>query len=159
MLYWAVVRESQKMSVSPEPAQRERGEREMERRDMVWRQIEGRGVQNRAVLDALMKVERHLFVPEDMQAEAYADYPLPIGEGQTISQPYIVGLMTELLEPEKDNRVLEIGTGSGYQAAILAEIVSEVYTIEIVPKLGESAQAKLKELGIQTILVPPKGKH
>jgi protein-L-isoaspartate(D-aspartate) O-methyltransferase len=123
------------------------------REAMVVQQIERRGVSNPAVLHAMRAVARHRFVPEDYVGQAYNDHPLPIGYGQTISQPYIVAWMTELLELESDYRVLEIGTGSGYQAAVLAEIVDEVYTIEIVPELEESARIRLQELGYENIQV------
>jgi len=123
------------------------------RQDMVNSQILAREIKDNAVLDAMRKVKRHLFVPDEMKPYSYTDGPLPIGEGQTISQPYIVAIMTELLEPKKDDKVLEIGTGSGYQAAILAEIVKEVYTIEIVPKLAKTAEERLKELGYKNITV------
>lgn len=135
------------------PEDREKGVWAMKRKKMVQSQIEARGVHQRTVLDALMKVERHQFVPESQRSQSYADYPLPIGENQTISQPYIVALMTELLDPEKDDKILEIGTGSGYQAAILGEIVGEVYTIEIVESLGLRAKALLEELGYENIHV------
>ena len=102
------------------------------REQMVREQIEARGIRDPRVLAALRKVPRHLFVPPEEQDEAYADYPLAIGHGQTISQPYVVAYMTEALELKPRDRVLEIGTGSGYQAAILAELVAEVYSIEIV---------------------------
>jgi protein-L-isoaspartate(D-aspartate) O-methyltransferase len=115
--------------------------------DMVEHQIMARGVKNSRVIGAMMKVPRHRFVPEDKRYRAYDDGPLPIGEGQTISQPYIVALMTELLEPQKGDVVLEIGTGSGYQAAVLAEIVDTVYSIEIICKLQERADSTLKALG------------
>ncbi|MBN1355012.1 protein-L-isoaspartate(D-aspartate) O-methyltransferase [bacterium] len=118
----------------------------MQRKQMVRSQIEARGVRNQEVLKALLKVERHLFVPENVRYQSYLDGPLPIGEGQTISQPYIVALMTELLEPDSGMKVLEIGTGSGYQAAILGELCKEVYTIEIVPSLYASATATLEKL-------------
>jgi len=123
------------------------------RQEMVDSQIAAREIKDKAVLDAMRKVKRHLFVPDEMKSYSYTDGPLPIGEGQTISQPYIVAIMTELLEPKKDDKVLEIGTGSGYQAAILAEIVKEVYTIEIVPKLAKTAEERLKELGYKNITV------
>jgi len=123
------------------------------RNDMVERQIKMRGINNKSVLDAMIKVERHLFVPEYYKDNAYSDYPLPIGEGQTISQPYIVALMTQCLEPQKDHKVLEVGTGSGYQAAVLAEIVKEVYTIEIVESLAKSAKERLKNLGYENVEV------
>lgn len=103
---------------------------ERQRHDMVRTQIEARGVTDPKVLFALRKVPRHLFVSEAMRDQAYGDFPLPIGEQQTISQPYIVAEMTQALQPNEDDRILEIGTGSGYQAAVLAEIVFRVYTIE-----------------------------
>ena len=123
------------------------------RLEMVSTQIEARGVKDKAVLAALRKVPRHRFVPAMWQGRAYTDGPLPIGEGQTISQPYIVGWMTELIEPTKKMRVLEIGTGSGYQAAVLAECVGEVDTIEVVPALGKKAKGLLGELGYRNIQV------
>lgn len=112
------------------------------RERMVSRQIEARGVRDRHVLKAMRTVRRHQFVPEHMRVAAYEDHALPIGEGQTISQPYIVAVMTEAIEPRPDMKILEIGTGSGYQAAILAELCGSVYTIEIVESLGKRA-AKL----------------
>lgn len=124
-----------------------------ERQKMVDEQLSSRGINNDAVLEAMRKVHRHKFVPKDLQSNAYDDGPLPIGYGQTISQPYIVALMTQELQLEKDARVLEIGTGSGYQAAILAEIVKEVYTAEIVPELASVAEARLKELGYKNVEV------
>lgn len=123
------------------------------RENMVTRQIEGRGISDPAVLAAMRRIPRHRFVPEDYLHQAYADHPLPIGYGQTISQPYIVAWMTELLELEPDFRVMEIGTGSGYQAAVLAEIVAEVYTIEIISELADSAEARLKDLGYDNVHV------
>jgi len=120
---------------------------------MVRRQIVARGVRDKRVLAAMRKVRRHLFVPARHQAEAYADHPLPIGEGQTISQPYIVALMTEALRVGPRARVLEIGTGSGYQAAVLAEVAGQVYSIEIVEKLGQRAGALLKKLGYKNVHV------
>ena len=110
-----------------------------------------RGIRDERVLSALLKVPRHLFVPEELRDRAYVDAPLPIGEGQTISQPYIVALMTEALELDEDSRVLEIGTGSGYQAAILAEIAKEVYTVERIPALLERAKRILEALGYDNI--------
>jgi len=118
-----------------------------QREAMVTTQIEARGVADQRVLEAMRSVPRHLFVPEQDRARSYADYPLPIGEGQTISQPYIVALMTELLEVSPGEKVLEIGTGSGYQAAILAEIGAEVFSIEIITVLGERARRTLADLG------------
>jgi protein-L-isoaspartate(D-aspartate) O-methyltransferase len=123
------------------------------REKMVESQIKSRGVRDPRVLSTMLKVERHLFVPKEFQNSAYSDQPLPIGEGQTISQPYIVALMTELLELKGGERVLEVGTGSGYQAAILAELAAEVYTIEIVEKLASAAQKVLLEIGYQNIKV------
>ena len=117
------------------------------RLEMVRTQIRARGISDPAVLRAMEKVPRHLFVPEKYLAEAYNDYPLPIGEGQTISQPYIVALMTQLLVLKPGDRVLEIGTGSGYQAAILAEMVDEVYSVEIIESLSRAARARLDALG------------
>lgn len=121
------------------------------REEMVRVQIESRGIKDRAVLDAMRKVPRHRFVPDSIRARAYEDNPLPIGEGQTISQPYIVAWMTELIGPKKGMRVLEIGTGSGYQAAVLAELVDEVDTIEVVPGLGRRAEGLLRDLGYRNI--------
>ena len=122
-----------------------------ERENMVKFQIEERGIKNQAVLAAMRKVPRHKLLTVDHIDEAYGDFPLPIGHGQTISQPYIVALMTELIQPQAEHRVLEIGTGSGYQAAILAEIVSEVYTIEIIEDLLEKAERKLCVIGYRNI--------
>ena len=123
------------------------------REKMVETQIKARGVKDPRVLSALLKVERHRFVPEEYLGSAYSDQPLPIGEGQTISQPYIVALMTELLELKGNEKVLEIGTGSGYQAAVLAELAKEVYTIEIIEPLASKARNRLLELGYQNIKV------
>jgi protein-L-isoaspartate(D-aspartate) O-methyltransferase len=118
---------------------------------MVKDQIEKRGISNKAVLKAMRNVKRHQFVPNEKISEAYYDRPLPIGYGQTISQPYIVAYMTEVIQPQPEFKVLEIGTGSGYQAAVLAEIVKEVYTIEIVTELGNSATERLKKLGYNKV--------
>jgi protein-L-isoaspartate(D-aspartate) O-methyltransferase len=120
---------------------------------MVKNQIEARGVSDQRVLDAMRKVERHKFIPGHEVASAYEDHPLPIGHGQTISQPYIVALMTELCNLDGDEKVLEIGTGSGYQAAILSLLAKEVYSIEIVEPLGKSARLKLAELGYHNIFI------
>ena len=114
---------------------------------MVTTQIARRGVKDKKVLDAMRKVPRHEFVRPRDRRHAYDDSPLPIGHGQTISQPYIVAFMTELLDPKLKHKVLEIGTGSGYQAAVLAELASEVYTIEIIKELGKSAKERLARLG------------
>ncbi|MBI4428853.1 MAG: protein-L-isoaspartate(D-aspartate) O-methyltransferase [Ignavibacteriales bacterium] len=123
------------------------------RERMVREQISARGVSDTATLRAMRTVPRHNFVPLQRIGDAYGDFPLPIGEGQTISQPYIVALMTELIKPGRGQHVLEIGTGSGYQAAVLAEIVDSVFTIEIVPQLAQSAAARLKRLGYGNVLV------
>ena len=122
------------------------------REKMVTKQIEARGVSDFRVLEAMRKVPRHLFVGEALQDQAYGDFPLPIGEGQTISQPYIVAEMTEALELTQDDRVLEIGTGSGYQTAILAEIAFRVYTIERVRPLFIRARKLLDELGYHNVV-------
>jgi len=123
------------------------------RKDMVESQIKRRGIADERVLEAMNKVERHLFIDEKLWNSAYNDYPLPIGYGQTISQPYIVAYMTEKAGINADSRVLEIGTGSGYQAAVLAEIAKEVYTIEIVEPLAEHAKRIVKRLGLTNIKV------
>ena len=120
---------------------------------MVERQIRRRGVTDRPVLDAMERVPRHEFVPDRLKDQAYGDFPLSIGCGQTISQPYIVALMSECLALEPGDRVLEIGTGSGYQAAILAEIVAEVYTVEILRPLADEAAERLRRLGYTNVHV------
>ncbi|MCG9972514.1 protein-L-isoaspartate(D-aspartate) O-methyltransferase [Christiangramia crocea] len=124
---------------------------ERDRQQMVDRQIEARGITNKATLSAMRKVERHRLVPKEQVKNAYQDRPLPIGHGQTISQPYMVAYMTEIIRPGPGMKVLEIGTGSGYQAAVLAEAVDEVYTIEIIESLGKSAEEKLNKLGYDNI--------
>ncbi|MBN2326221.1 MAG: protein-L-isoaspartate(D-aspartate) O-methyltransferase [Candidatus Omnitrophica bacterium] len=126
---------------------------ERSRTRMVNTQIKRRGITDQRILDAMLKVERHRFVPKEMIQYAYEDHPLPIGNDQTISQPYIVAIMTYLLKPKETDVVLEIGTGSGYQAAVLAEIVKDVYTIEIVEPLGKRAIKLLKELNYDNIHV------
>jgi protein-L-isoaspartate(D-aspartate) O-methyltransferase len=123
------------------------------RRRMVEEQIAARGIQNKRVLAAMGSVLRHCFVPPDDLPWAYSDGPLPIGHGQTISQPYIVALMTELLEVEASDRVLEIGTGSGYQAAVLGALAAEVHTVEFIPELARPAEKTLTELGFTTVQV------
>lgn len=123
------------------------------RQEMVRKDIESRGIRDKKVLDAMLKVPRHLFVDKTQTDKAYNDHPLPIGEGQTISQPYVVALMTEAVSLKGGERVLEIGTGSGYQAAVLAEITSEVFTIEIKKGLYETVQDRLKGLGYRNIRV------
>ena len=123
-----------------------------QREKMVHTQIEGRGIHDYRVLEAMRKVPRHLFVGEALQDQAYGDFPLPIGEGQTISQPYIVAEMTQALELTKDDRVLEIGTGSGYQTAILAELAFRVYTIERLRELFIKARKLLDKLGYHNVI-------
>jgi protein-L-isoaspartate(D-aspartate) O-methyltransferase len=118
-----------------------------QRQRMVERQLVTRGISDARVLAAMAKVPREEFIPGEQRGDAYSDSPLPIGHGQTISQPYIVAFMTEQLRPKQSDRVLEVGTGSGYQAAILAELVSEVYSIEIVAPLGKNAEGTLQRLG------------
>lgn len=121
------------------------------REKMVRSQIESRGIKDQRVLEAMKKVPRHQFVPQNSREFAYHDEPLPIGEGQTISQPYIIAYMTEVLKLKEKDEVLEIGTGSGYQAAVLAEIVSKVYSIEAIQSLSRKAQQTLKDLGYTNI--------
>ncbi len=123
------------------------------RSDMVEYQIRRRGISDTSVLSAMETVERHRFVPADIAGLAYNDSPLSIGYGQTISQPYIVAFMTEILHPEPGDRILEVGTGSGYQAAVLAQICDSVFTIEVVPQLGRRAESTLQELGYTNIRV------
>jgi len=125
------------------------------RKAMVERQLKGPGreIKSERVLKAMGQVRRHEFVPEELRSRAYDDRPLPIGHGQTISQPYIVAFMTEKLDPQPGDRVLEIGTGSGYQAAVLAELVKEVYSIEIVKPLAERAKATLEKQGCDKVTV------
>jgi protein-L-isoaspartate(D-aspartate) O-methyltransferase len=124
-----------------------------ERKKMVEQQIMARGVKGKKVLDAMESVRRHMFVPKEYRIYSYYDQPLPIGLGQTISQPYIVALMTEMLDVDNEDIVLEIGTGSGYQAAVLSTIVKELYTIEIIEALGLRAEEKLKDLGYDNVNV------
>jgi len=123
------------------------------RERMVKEQIEKRGIKDENVLQAMLKVPRHEFVPESLKSRAYEDTPLPIGFGQTISQPYIVALMTELLKIKMGDKVLEVGTGSGYQAAILSELTDKVYTVEIIEELGEIARKRFARLGYKNIKV------
>ncbi len=124
---------------------------DMLRNRMVKEQLIRRGIRDKKVLDVMRKIPRHLFVPAAQRKRAYGDHPLPIGEGQTISQPYVVALMTEALKLKPTDRVLEIGTGSGYQAAVLAETVKDVYTIEIRERLAKRAEELLHELGYKNI--------
>jgi protein-L-isoaspartate(D-aspartate) O-methyltransferase len=144
--------ESQRTGASGPKEDPKEGFRIMRER-MVETQIKARGVTDPRVLSVMLKVERHLFVPAENRSSAYADQPLPIGEGQTISQPYIVALMTELLGLKGDEKVLEVGTGSGYQAAILGELAREVYTIEIVERLASSSRDLLSRLAYKNITV------
>jgi len=123
------------------------------RLQMVETQIKARNIKDPQVLSSMKKVPRHLFVPEEYISSAYEDRPLPIGMKQTISQPYIVAFMTEAIQPKASHRILEIGTGSGYQAAVLAEIVKEVYTLEIIPELGENAAILLNNLHYNNVHV------
>jgi len=123
------------------------------RESMVNDQIVARGIRHEGVLRAMRATPRHLFVPEDRMPSAYEDRPLPIGNGQTISQPYIVAYMTELLQPDGSGTVLEVGTGSGYQAAVLSPLYRKVYTIEIIPELAESAKTRLRNLGFSNVEV------
>jgi protein-L-isoaspartate(D-aspartate) O-methyltransferase len=118
---------------------------------MVAAQIEARGIKDKRVIEALRRVPRHLFVPQELRPQSYNDEPLPIGEGQTISQPYIVAYMTEALALKGNEKVLEIGTGSGYQTAVLADLAREVWTVEIVTSLSSRAQSVLKELGVTNV--------
>ncbi|MBK9169527.1 MAG: protein-L-isoaspartate(D-aspartate) O-methyltransferase [Bryobacterales bacterium] len=123
------------------------------RETMVRQQIQARGVRNPAVLKAMRETPRHLFVPALWRAKAYDDQPLPISHGQTISQPYIVAAMTDLLDVDPAHRVLEIGTGSGYQAAVLSGLVKQVFTMEVVPELAETSRALLQQLGYANVQV------
>jgi len=124
-----------------------------DRSDMVESQIKRRGINNERVLQAFRTIPRHLFVPEKYQADAYADHPLPIGKGQTISQPYIVALMTSTLKLMGNEKVLEIGTGSGYQTAVLANLVKEVHSVERISQLSDLAERNLRVLGMDNIFL------
>ncbi len=123
------------------------------RKRMVERDLRGRGIKDPRVLEAMYLVPRHLFVPRRHRSQAYQDRPVPIGKGQTISQPYVVALMTELLTLKGNERVLEVGTGSGYQAAVLSQLAREVYTIEIIPSLAAKAEERLLRLGYGNVQV------
>jgi protein-L-isoaspartate(D-aspartate) O-methyltransferase len=123
------------------------------RERMVLNQLKGRGIRDEHVLQAMRTVPRHRFVPEELRSRAYGDHPLPIGEGQTISQPYMVAFMTEQLQVEPQHVVLEIGTGSGYQAAVLAELVTRVISIERIPELADRARQALDELGYRNVVI------
>jgi protein-L-isoaspartate(D-aspartate) O-methyltransferase len=120
---------------------------------MVVQQLASRDITDERVLDVMGRVPRHQFVPPPWQEQAYDDRPLPIGEGQTISQPYIVALMTQLADPKRDSKALDVGTGSGYQAAVLAELAKEVYSIEIVESLADAARRRLQSLGYKNVTV------
>jgi len=120
---------------------------------MIREQIASRGIKNPEVLRGMGEIPRHLFVPANVREQAYEDRPVPIGHGQTISQPFIVGFMTELLDVQGRHRILEIGTGSGYQAAILSKLAREVFTMEIVPELAQSAEVLFRRLGYKNIFV------
>jgi len=126
---------------------------EEERLRMVKQQIKGRGVYDSKVLAAMQKVPRHQFVPEEKQTSAYGDFPLPIGEGQTVSQPYMVAIMTEALDLSGDEKILEVGTGSGYQAAVLSELADKVVSVERIATLADSAQKRLFELQYNNVKV------
>lgn len=121
------------------------------RHRMVEEQIRSRGITNADVLKVMENVPRHLFIPEEYQAQAYEDTPLPIGQDQTISQPYIVGLMSSLLELTGNETILEIGTGSGYQTAVLAQLAATIYTVEIIPDIGDHARRTLRQLGYRNV--------
>jgi protein-L-isoaspartate(D-aspartate) O-methyltransferase len=128
-------------------------DRQADRRRMVETQMKARGIRDARVLDAMGRVPRHRFVPDSVSGSAYEDHPLPIGHGQTISQPYIVALMTELAQTKPAAKALDIGTGSGYQAAVLGELCQQVYSIEIVEELAKEARARLVKLGYENIVV------
>jgi len=123
------------------------------RKEMVNKQIVANGIRNPQIIKAMLKVPRHLFVPEELIDRAYDDTPLPIGYNQTISQPFIVAYMTDLAKPSKNKNALEIGTGSGYQAAVLAELIDSVYSIEIIPELAKEAAERLSRLGYRNVVV------
>ncbi len=151
ILFFNVCRETSKQEVNDHEKMSPEDRFRQQRLEMVDKQIVSRGVKDALVISSMRKVPRHEFIPPDLHDYAYADHPLPIGENQTISQPYIVALMTELLQLKGGEKVLEIGTGSGYQAAVLAEIAGEVYSIEIIPLLFQHAQTTLSRLGYQNI--------
>ena len=141
------------LSQTPSSEQGRESEFAQARRQMVERDLRARGIKDPRVLGAMALVPRHLFVDERLRGSAYQDHPLPIGEGQTISQPYVVALMTELLELKAGERVLEIGTGSGYQAAVLGRLAKEVYTVEIVSSLAEKAKERLARLDYNNVWI------
>ncbi len=154
ILLTAVVLAATLVRLAAQDEVRWRQQREQMVRDTIERPRDGRQpVREPRVLDAMRRIPRHEFVPDRLRAQAYEDHPIPIGYGQTISQPYIVAIMTALLDPQPGHRVLELGTGSGYQAAVLSPLVKEVYTIEIVAPLGESASLRLARLGYDNVYV------
>ncbi len=139
-------------ATNPQPAMNEHLEDAFFlRQDMVDRQLRARGIRDEHVLQAMTSVPRHSFIPGDDLKTAYGDHPVTIGYRQTISQPYIVAMMTELIRPQPGARILDVGTGSGYQAAVLAELVAEVFTVEIIPELAEAARERLLGLGYRNI--------
>ncbi len=139
--------------LSPGSASAEEYDYAPERREMVLSQIEARGIKDKRVLEAMLKVKRHLFVPEGMKPYAYQDSALPAEKNQTISQPYIVALMTELAQIKPQDKVLEVGTGTGYQAAVLSELTKKVFTLELIKELADKAQERLAKLGYSHIQV------
>ncbi len=141
------------LSCDPGAGARDEAEQARARLRMVTDQLEARGIKDPLTLEAMREVPRHLFVPASVAADAYADHPLPIGHGQTISQPFIVAFMTEALGLKKGATVLEVGTGSGYQAAVLGKIAGHVYSIEIVPALADEARERLSRLGFDHVEV------
>ena len=146
--------ETARSTQATEPAAKAEDPRHVRaRRRMVQKHLRDRDITDKRVLEVMGRVGRHRFVPPELQKVAYADHPLRIGHGQTISQPYIVALMTQLARPKPESRALDIGTGSGYQAAVLAELCKEVYSIEILKPLAEDARKRLKELGYKNIKV------
>jgi protein-L-isoaspartate(D-aspartate) O-methyltransferase len=151
---WSMCMKKEHVAPENKPGMSENGEAyERERAEMVATQIRARGIHDERLLNALLTVPRHLFVPQEEWHLAYGDFPLPIGYDQTISQPYIVAYMTDMLGLKPEERVLEIGTGSGYQAAVLAKVVKEVYSIEIVQPLCEQANRRLQQLGYDNVQV------
>jgi protein-L-isoaspartate(D-aspartate) O-methyltransferase len=141
--------EEQTVATEEETEQHDRFLRE--RQVMVERHLRGRDITDKRVLEVMERIPRHQFVPENLRDIAYADRPLPIGDGQTISQPYIVALMTQLVKPKPDSVALDVGTGSGYQAAVLAELCKKVYSIEIIESLGKQAKQRLTDLGYKNV--------
>jgi protein-L-isoaspartate(D-aspartate) O-methyltransferase len=147
---WPAQNQDEPVTADAEQQEDEYAER---RARMIETQLRSRDIVDRRVLDAMQRVPRHLFVPQRLQESAYRDGPLPIGHDQTISQPYIVALMTQLAQPRPDSKALDVGTGSGYQAAVLAKLCQHVYSIEIVEPLAEEARQRLKQLGYDNVTV------